>query len=342
MKNRKGIKIMAALLCASLLFGLGGCTDKPEPVPEPEPIDGGTTDHTDPNAPKVIQSKDIRAFYTNFYLQNRWWGEEERFYEFKIELDSSGVLTASETNSGVCLPADKALLDALQGVIDEYDLVSMNGLYRVTAGLPPEYQENILQVSYESGERLSFTINNEPEAKWAEAVCDVFTAWFSANGEDGLQPARETSLVTRLNITLREGSIYTQYGGIHVQAEDAIDGQEYLLEKSVYDDAAQETLFEEDILFPEDYYERVTEILACYDLVLKYEQSYFEHGDGYFGMGGKGPGSGEEDLEDRYLDLYAEFESGKRINIETKKASEIEGMKALLTELAGYHDGLYR
>ena len=104
---------MAALLCASLLFGLGGCT-KPVPILDPEPIDGGTTIHTDANAPKVIQSKDIRAFFANFYLYHRWRGDEERFFEFEIRQNDEGTLTATERNSGANLPADADLLTALQ------------------------------------------------------------------------------------------------------------------------------------------------------------------------------------------------------------------------------------
>ena len=332
---------MAVLLCAALLFGLAACTGEPEPAPEPEPIDGGTTIHTDANAPKVIESKDIRAFYANFYLQNRWRGDRESFFEFEIRLDDKGTLTAAEKVSGASLPADKELLDALQAVIDEYDLASLNGIYEVTAGLPPEFQERYLQVSYESGESLTYTANNEPEAKWAEAFYDVFAAWFSAHGDDTLQPARESSLVTRFDLDSVENAIYLRYGGINVPEDMAIEGETYLLEWSVWDDTAKETLNEEFILFPEDYYEKITEILAKYDVCLKYDQSYFDHSDGYYGMGTKGPDDGEEDLEGRRLELYVEFESGRRMSIETKKASEIEGLGPMLSELYEYLESLF-
>ena len=338
----RGKKIMAALLCASLLFGLGGCTKPADPAPDPEPIDGGTTTHIDADAPKVIQSKDIRAFFANFYLYNRWRGDREQFFEFEIRNDDSGVLTASERNSGASLPADKELLDALQAVLDKYGLVSQNGIYSVTAGLPPEFQESTLRVSYESGESLYFTVNNEPEAKWAEAVYDVFAAWFSAHGDDSLQPDRETSLVTRFDLESVEDGIYLRYSGINVQPENAIDGQTYLLMWYVWDDTAKTTLNEEFILFPEGYYEKITEILAKYDVVLKYDQSWFEHSDGYFGMSDESLHEGEEDREDRKLELYAEFESGNRFSIETRKESEIEGMKPMLDELYEYLASLFQ
>ena len=333
---------MAILLCAALLFGLAACTNEPEPEPEPEPIDGGTTTYVDADAPKVIQSKDIRAFFANFFLYNRWRGDEEKFFEFEIRLDDNGTLTATEANSGASLPADKELLDALQGVIDKYGLVSRNGLYSVTAGLPPEFQESTLRVAYESGESLAFTVNNEPEAKWAEEVYDVFAAWFSAHGDDTLQPTRETSQVTRFDLESVDGPIYLRYGGINVQPEDAIEGQTYLLEWDVYDDDAKQTITREFILFPEDYYERITEILAKYDVVLKYDQSWFEHSDGYFGMSDESLHDGEEDREDRKIELYAEFESGNRFSIETRKESEIEGLQPMLDELYEYYASLFQ
>ena len=77
-KNRKGVILMAALLSLLVLFVLTACTqDEPDPAPEPEPIDGGTTTYIDANAPKVIESKDITAFSLNCYLSNRWRGDEE-------------------------------------------------------------------------------------------------------------------------------------------------------------------------------------------------------------------------------------------------------------------------
>ena len=64
--------------------------------------------------------------------------------------------------------AEDAFLVQLQNVIDAYRLVELNGVYRVTAGLAPEYQECCVFVEYESGEKLNFTVNNDPEAEWAK------------------------------------------------------------------------------------------------------------------------------------------------------------------------------
>ena len=337
---------MAVLLGLLTLFGLGGC--KEDAAPEPEPIDGGTTTHTDANAPKVIESKDITEFSVDFYLSNRWRGDEEHFFSFRIQ-DVGGVLTASEERSGASQPADEALLTALQQVIDEYDLAQFNGIYQVTAGLPPECQPRTLRVEYASGEILTFTENNEPEAAWAERVYEVFADWFAANGNDALRPAGETSLVTRLDLRMREGRLWTEYGGINVQDEDAIGGQTYLLQQDVYNEELQETVKENYIQFPEGHYEALTEILDRHGVVLKYDFSrydreagnYGNHDEGYFGFGTKTTADGEEDAEDLYLHLYVEYESGRRMTIETRKASEIEGLQPLIRDLLAYFEPLF-
>ena len=345
-KNRKGVILMAALLSLLVLFVLTACTQEDEP--DPEPIDGGTTTHIDADAPKVIESKDITAFSLNCYLSNRWRGDEERFFRFAVK-EENGVLTAFEERSGISHPADEALLTALQEVIDEYDLAKSNGIYEVTAGLPPEYQESTLFVGYASGETLTFTRNNEPAAAWLESIYDIFADWFAANGDETLRPAKEESLVARLDLQIREGGIWTDYGGINVQAEDAIEGQTYLLNHRIYDEQAQTTTTWDFRLFPEDYYEALTVILADHNVVGKYEFSYYDresgdygnHDEGYYGFGSKTTADGEEDSEDLFVELYVEYESGRRMTIETRKASEIEGLQPLLQDLQAYLEPLF-
>ena len=329
-------RVLAAILCAAALFGFAGC----EKTPPPASISGGTVDNTDENAPKVIESKDITDFYANFYLRDRWTASENHFFVFQVKPDENGVLTASEEKSGLSLPADGELLAALQEVIDRNDMAARNGVYRVTSGLPPEYQASNLKVVYASGEKLNCTVNNFPEADWAKDVYTVFADWFSARGYDSLYPEKEESRVTSLVLFFKKDGIYLEYLGINVGEDKAIDGETYLLEKSVYDDVKHETVYREFIRFPEDYYEKLTELLYPYDLSTKYDFSYFDHGSGYFGLGGDADGD-EEDSEDLSLDLHIEYESGRRMNIETKKASEIAAMEELLTEITDYHDSLF-
>lgn len=349
-------KLVAITVSIVCLCGCDGAKKKDVTIGKYEPVEeesvetGGTTNLTDPNAPKVIESKDISEFYTTFYNSNRWRGEEEHRFEFQVKPDENGVLTASETNCGISAPADEDLLKKLQEVIDKYELVSMNGVYEENYSLAPEYHNCKMEVSYTSGEEFKFTIINNPFEEWSEEVYDVFAGWFAEKGDDSLYPDRETSVVTRFDLRMNEKGIWYDYGGVNVQDEMAINGEKYLLSKDIYDENAQKTIEEDYIVFPEGYYEKITEILDKYDVVLKYkfsrfdreENNYGNHDEGYFGWGDKTTADGEEDAEDRKVNIYVEFESGYRLNIETRKPSEIDAMKPLITEITEYIDSLFQ
>ena len=180
MKN-KWMIVSSVLLCGLMLLGLFGCNQ--------EPVSGGTTDKTDYNAPKVIKSKEITKFYATFYPAGEWLGGDESMqYVFEVKKDAEGKLTASESKTGISVPADKTMLKSLQDIIDKYKLVKNNGVYRVTAGLAPECQECSMNVSYASGEELSFTANNDPYAEWEKEMYMTFASWFSKNGDKILVP----------------------------------------------------------------------------------------------------------------------------------------------------------
>lgn len=350
---KKGSHMTILLIGLLLLFVLTACTDAQDPGLIGEPVDGGTvTDGTDPNAPKVIESKDITGFDANFVSSIRWRTATEsrtEAFRFVVSPDADGVLTAAEEEYGFRAPADESLLTGLQEIIDRYGLVSMNGTYRVTAGLPWEYQASWLTVDYASGEKLWFTVNNEPFAEWTADVYDLFAAWFEAKGAGSLYPPKEDSPVTRLKLAYMENSREVSYGKIRVDDADAIDGQTEVLYREVYDHAAEQELDDIFILFPEDYLERVTEIFAGTDVLRQYDFSEFSfdtfnfgnHEAGYYGMSGGRPDYSEPDADGMALDIYLELENGRRFNIETKKASEIEGMKGLISELIEYHDSLF-
>lgn len=149
---------------------------------EPEPVCGGVTDKSDPNAPKEILSKDIVEFYAVFYLHTRQIAGRKGFFAFSVKADEGGVLETTEEHSKTVCVADRSLMAELQAVIDKNELALKNGVYRVTWGLPPEYGKCILHVKYASGETLDFTVNNDPTAQWAEMVYDVFADCFFKKG----------------------------------------------------------------------------------------------------------------------------------------------------------------
>ena len=70
--------------------------------------------------------------------------------------------------------ADAAFLDAVQEVIDRFELAKLNGIDRVTAGLPPAFSPTRLSVDYASGERLYFQTNGDPDSPWTAAILEIF------------------------------------------------------------------------------------------------------------------------------------------------------------------------
>ncbi|MBR4750007.1 MAG: hypothetical protein IK083_10620 [Abditibacteriota bacterium] len=184
------IIVLAAAALAAAVTCLAGCVGHKQQDP---PVCGGVTDKTDPKAPKTIKSKDIASLKVNIIftgerVQKDGYMEE---FSFAVAKDKDGALTASEKTTGVSLPADKALLDKLQEVIDSAKLAERNGVYRVTAGLPPIFSPQSFTAVYASGEKLTFTENNDPDAEWCEQLYGVFADWFASKGENGLKPLPE-------------------------------------------------------------------------------------------------------------------------------------------------------
>ncbi len=320
--------------CFAFLFCLlTGC----RAAVEEEPISGGTIDHSDPDAPHVIKSRDIAEFHAPLWLNERWTAEDSREFEFQIVPDSSGTLIASELNSGLSLPADRELLDSLQNVIDQYDLAAMNGMHKFTAGLSPEYQEREIAVHYVSGETLRFLTNNEPDALWEEAIYDTFADWFSRHGEPSLYPLPETSPVISLSVFLKDQDRQTEY---RIRTKETMR----VLSKECYASETNTVLINAETECTDALCAEISALLERYHLTRKYDFSRFDHearnygnhDRGYYGFGPQP--EGEEDSDTDVLNASILFESGKRVRISTGKQSELDGMKPMLDELAGLLD----
>ena len=335
MKKSKGVLLMGLLLSALALFTLCGCIDLSLTGIGQRPESGGVTDKTNPRAPKEIKSKEITEFRTNIVLLGEWsYGRENAEYIFNIKNNEEGVLTASEETTGVSFPADEALLTGLQEIIDEQRLAVKNGYYRVTAGLPPEYQQFTFEAVYASGESIKFTSNNNPEAEWAKKIYLLFADWFADKGNDALQPPQTLSRVEWIRVSFTENGLTTYYQGINVKEDQAIDGIRHLFERYVYNNETEQEESEAFILFPEDFYDRVTEILTAHDL-----RTYDTHSALY--------GFGRENIEEEEepytadIQLYIEFEDGHRMNVESSDPFDKEMLAPFLEDLFAYFDTLF-
>ena len=334
--KRMGKMLLSAALSALTFFSFSGCSGRPVG----EPVCGGTTDKTDHDAPKKIVSRDLTDFHAHFYLRGEWSpGREDRFYTCEVKKDEQGALTAAvwtDTTDAalITVPAEEALLASLQAVIEKEGLASRNGIYRVTAGLPPEFQACHFSASYASGETLAFTENNNPDAEWTRETYLIFADWFAEKGDDSLLPPKLTyGPVKDCRFTFTEGGRKYHYGPVRVQEKDAIDGERLLLEKTVYSPEAHELDENDYILFPGDYAERIGEIVSAHDL------RAFDHHSVLYRKPTK------EDKEKEWyrhtLQLHINFADGNRLHIDTSDAGRIEALRPLLSDLLAYHDSLF-
>ncbi|MBP5225746.1 MAG: hypothetical protein J6Z38_09255, partial [Lachnospiraceae bacterium] len=142
-----------------------------------------------------------------------------------------------------------------------------------------------------------------------------------------------------------ENGLLLRYGAMNVSEEKAVGGETYLFRRIVYDVEKRKNLSGKYVPFPADFGERVSAILDEYELARRYDFSRYDHDAnnygnherGYFGFG---PGH-EADAEDLGVTLHVEYASGNRINVDTRKPGEIEGMKPMLTALFTYYDSLF-
>lgn len=247
MRKKTIMKISAILL--SLISFVTGCGRRPFE----EPVCGGETDKTDTKAPKEIKSKEITGYYAHFLLEGEWSeGHRNDFYTFEIKKDEEGILKASEILTGVSATADDELLKGLQDIIDEYKLVRNNGEYRTTAGLPLEYQPCTLRVDYASGEKLTFTHNNDPNASWAGKTYLLFADWFADKGEKALC----LPIIDRGKLIGVELELHGEEGFLYFANEQ--NGDDLLTEASSGSTGTGD--------LPEDFYDRVAEIVSHYDI----------------------------------------------------------------------------
>ena len=163
---------MKALWCIMLAALAGLLLSACWPAEE-APLCGGVTDRTDHSAPKVIESKQISAIAALFWIQD----EEGRGTRWKLSARREGSGGVSVSVGGAVqeeAQAGAAFLYAVQEVVDRFELAKLNGIDRVTAGLPPAYSPTWLSVDYASGERLYFQMNGKPEAEWPRALLEIF------------------------------------------------------------------------------------------------------------------------------------------------------------------------
>lgn len=125
------------------------------------PVGGNREDHTDPNAPKVIEATEIVEFHCEFSTLYSF--ESEKLGRGLYELDAVLEKNMVSGNYSVHLPgkegkdihfeADPSFLTDLQELVAKYDFARHNGLSVRVSGLPYLFGAR-LHVEYASGESI--------------------------------------------------------------------------------------------------------------------------------------------------------------------------------------------
>jgi len=153
--------------------------------------DGGHTIRTDPDAPKTIVSEELVRLSMEFYCSDTEHEARTGVYAFELKQEGDQwELSVAKCRNGTAV-VDSTVPARAETLIREYNLISLNGLYDVTAALPVEYMPCSVSAEYASGEILYFTQDGDPETEWYRAFRDLFLGALAENGYPDFLPPEE-------------------------------------------------------------------------------------------------------------------------------------------------------
>lgn len=277
-----------------------------------ELVCGGLINNTNYDAPKEIKSKDITKMSMRFFLFKTWGYREGNNYSFSVEKDEEGNIYLSDYQDKVLI--DKDILIEAQQIIDNNELVKLNGTSEYTSGLPVEYSPMNLSVDYESGEHLFFCKDGYPTSKWARDFVKLFGNVFNKNGIDKYMPPKETTTLTRFDIDFDKEDKHYLY------AELTYDENTVKFLRSVYDKNVKDSV-DNEIDITDEMYVKVGQIIEDNDFT-------------FLDYDGVRP---EVETKDY---IYLEFQDGRTQRIEKTKGNE-ERFEKVLNEITTYLDTLF-
>lgn len=300
-------------------------------------ICGGTTDTSDYNAPKEIESDNLVSFSAGFYHEGKYDRSAGKYYTFYIEPDESGKLILKDNYASEGFEVDKSVLDGVQEIIKKYELARSNGIHKVTAGLAPQYQECFFEAKYDSGEYISYSGNSDPGSEWSGELVDYLANVFAENGDEKYLIPKMTGVITRFYLEVKEdGKIYS-YDTIKIPTEDVgsiediatgnIDESKYetKIYRDVYDTSIEDRV-EVVYAYPSpEYYEGLFNIIS--DMEIRDFENYDSISD-----------FNDDGEPEAYYDFYIEFESGDRMSGAAVDPEILEKFEPLAKSLREYMD----
>lgn len=156
--------------------------------------DGGQKDHSDPDAPKIIESTELTFFSCEFAWYEIEETEEafpEGVYTLEAKRDGGKVTGRFQLRTrfgearDVPFEAEAFFLDRVQEIVTEYELARVNGHWVNTQGLPDMYGSS-LHAEYASGETVE-AYDNEDGFLPPEAMKDLAELFRSQSGAEVLE-----------------------------------------------------------------------------------------------------------------------------------------------------------
>lgn len=207
-----------------------------------------------------IKSTELKSLRTKFYIAPRaYYGTFEGTYSIELQPSDNGKYTLSCNNETAVVSGD--ILTKVQEIIKKYDLEKKNGLYSVTAGLPPECQPMHFTAEYVSGEKLNFTYDNNPYSEWTCLLFRLFRNELIAQGNTKYIAPKEEFEVHRLSLeySAGDGILYT-YDNIFT--EDDVENLYF----DVFDRKNNKDIKEVSVPVPANYYKGINELVEKLEL----------------------------------------------------------------------------
>ena len=324
--------IVLLVICLTAVLTLAACNVKSTQNTEDEPgmknnkndtseVSGGKVDNSY-NAPTKIESKNIESFKTYFYLWDQYDEASEGSYSFAIDKNDGGEYILSEdAHCNISVTIDKSVLNSLQKIIDDNSLILNNGMDEHTEGLPVEFAPCMFSATYDSGEQLYFSMDNDPEAKWAKDVKELFKEEFIRQGHDELLPPVEDTTLIRFDMEYKDENVSIGYTTIFTEEDTEDISYHYLT--GVYSADTGECISEVIQTIPDNFYEDLSALLT--DLRLQTYQN-------------EEISSLNNSQDEKYASFCMEMQSGAQINA-YYSGEEAEELTKALETVKEYIDG---
>lgn len=343
MKNRLCLALVVLLLCVCGCGNIGGA-DSTEGdgmnKNNEDVICGGTTDTSDYNASKVIESDNLVSLSVGFYHEKKNDRSEGMYYTFSLEPGDGGK-TVLKVGSADGFEVDESVLDGAQAILRKYEMEKVNGIHKTTAGLPPEYEACYLEAKYDSGETISFSENSDPSADWSGELLEYFAGIMADNGDDSYLVPKISGVITRFsmeilndNMSYSSDTISVPIDRTNLDIEDiatngiAEDNQKNMIYKSTMDIVNDDTDKMICVDQEPEYYEGLLEIIS--DMEIRDYENYNSFSDI------------DENMDPMaYYNFYIEFEDGSIMAGTSSTYEEFLEFKPLGDRLMEYIDNYF-